>query len=168
MSRLNKLSEEAWSASTTSVRSKGDTLNNCVAAAAVTVLLAAAAAMAVGPAPRGDADAAIAHLIDFVGKSGCTFVRNGTPYTGAKAAAHMKSKYRYFKNQIKTPEDFIRLAATKSIQTGQPYMIRTKRGVEFRSDEWMTKALKEYRTFGGDVKSEKRERTPRPEKFKDL
>jgi len=117
------------------------------------------------PAESG---AAIAHLIDFVCKSDCTFIRNGTPYTGAKAAAHMKSKYRYFEDQIKTPKDFIRRAATKSIQTGQPYMVRTKGGVEFSSDEWMLKALKEHRKSGEDAKSRNKEHTRRPEKFKDL
>jgi hypothetical protein len=57
----------------------------------------------------------------------------------------MQDKRRYFKDQIVTPEDFIRLAATKSLQTAQPYMVRTKEGKELRCDEWLKKVLKEYR-----------------------
>ena len=58
---------------------------------------------------------------------------------------HMQDKRRYFKDRIVTPEDFIRFAATKSLQTGKPYMVRTKEGKESRCDEWMKKVLKEYR-----------------------
>ena len=90
-------------------------------------------------------DETIAYLLDFVAKSDCTFIRNGQPYTGKQASAHMKSKYQYFKDEIKTPEDFIRLAATKSLQTGQLYMVKTKEGEESRCNEWIKKVLNECR-----------------------
>jgi hypothetical protein len=57
----------------------------------------------------------------------------------------MQAKYDHFKNEIKTPEDFIRLAATKSMQSGQPYMIKTKDGKERTCAEWMKTILEEHR-----------------------
>ncbi len=95
------------------------------------------------PQPRENTGQVIASLLDFVSKSDCTFIRNGQASTGKQASAHMQSKYEHFKSQIKTPEDFIRLAATKSLQTGKPYMVKTKNGQESRCDEWLTKILEE-------------------------
>jgi len=95
--------------------------------------------------PREDTNEAIAYLLTFVAKSDCTFIRNGQSYTGRQASMHMQDKRRYFKDRIVTPEDFIWLAATKSLQTGKPYMVRTKEGKELHCDEWMKKVLKEYR-----------------------
>ena len=85
------------------------------------------------------------YLIDHIGKSNATFIRNGVSHTPAEAAAHIKAKNEHFKNQIKTPEDFIRLAASKSLLTGEPYLVRTPDGKEIRLDVWLTDALKEYR-----------------------
>ena len=85
------------------------------------------------------------YLIDHVGKSDATFIRNGVSHTPAEAVAHIKAKYEHFKNQIKTPEDFIRLAASRSLMTGNPYLVRTPDAKEMRLDAWLTDALKEYR-----------------------
>lgn len=86
------------------------------------------------------------YLIDHVAKSDATFIRNGVSHTPAEAVAHIKAKYEHFKNQIKTPEDFIRLAASRSLLTGKPYLVRTPDGKETRLDVWLTEALKQYRT----------------------
>ncbi len=86
------------------------------------------------------------YLIDYVGKSNTTFIRNGTSHTPAEAVAHIKAKYEHFKSEIKTPEDFIRLSASKSLLTGKPYLVRTPDGKEMRLDVWLTEALKQYRT----------------------
>jgi len=85
------------------------------------------------------------YLIAHVGKSNVTFIRNGASHTPAEAVAHIKAKYEHFKNQIKTPEDFIRLAASRSLLTGKPYLVRTPDAKEMRLDMWLTDALKEYR-----------------------
>jgi hypothetical protein len=85
------------------------------------------------------------YLIDHVGKSNATFIRNGQTHTPQEAVNHIKAKYEHFKNEIKTPEDFIRLAASKSSLTGKPYLVRTPNGNEMRLDAWLTDALKEYR-----------------------
>jgi uncharacterized protein DUF5329 len=86
------------------------------------------------------------YLIDHVATSDATFIRNGVSHTPAEAVAHIKAKYEHFKNQIKTPEDFIRLAASRSLLTGKPYLVRTPDAKEMRLDIWLTEALKQYRT----------------------
>jgi len=88
----------------------------------------------------------INYLIDHVAKSNGTFIRNGVSHTPVEAVKHIKAKYEHFKNQIKTPEDFIRLSASKSLLTGKPYVVRTPDGKEMRLDVWLTEALKQYRT----------------------
>jgi hypothetical protein len=112
---------------------------------AIAIVLAATVALAEDARPQKNTDEVIAYLLAFVAKSDCTFIRNGQSYTGKQASNHMNTKYRYFKDKITTPEDFIRLAATESIQTGKPYLVRTKEGKESRCDEWMKQVLEEYR-----------------------
>jgi hypothetical protein len=87
----------------------------------------------------------IDYLINYIGKSNATFIRNGQSHTPAEAVAHIKAKYEHFKNEIKTPEDFIRLAASKSLQTGKPYLVRTPDGKETHLDAWLADVLKHHR-----------------------
>jgi hypothetical protein len=87
----------------------------------------------------------IDYLLDYVAKSDVTFVRNGQTHTPPQAVDHIKAKYEHFKKEIKTPEDFIRLSASKSLLTGQPYLVRTKDGKEMHLDAWLTDALKKHR-----------------------
>ena len=49
----------------------------------------------------------INYLLDYVVKSDATFIRNGQTHTPQEAVNHIKAKYEHFKNEIKTPEDFI-------------------------------------------------------------
>jgi hypothetical protein len=94
---------------------------------------------------RESLEQTIAYLIDYVGKSNATFIRNGISHTPTEAVAHIKAKYEHFKNEIKTPEDFIRLCASKSLQAGKPYLVRTPDGKEMHLDAWLTEALKAHR-----------------------
>jgi Family of unknown function (DUF5329) len=87
----------------------------------------------------------INYLLDYVGQSDATFIRNGQKHTPQEAANHIKAKYEHFKSEIKTPEDFIRLSASKSLLTGQPYLVRTADGKEMHLDAWLTEALKKHR-----------------------
>jgi len=89
-----------------------------LATVAMLVVLSATAARA------GPLDVEIAHLIDFVRHSPCTFIRNGTEYPGGEAADHIQAKYEHFKDEIKTVEDFIDRAASKSLMSGKPYEVR--------------------------------------------
>ena len=87
----------------------------------------------------------IAFLLHRIETADATFIRNGQTHTPQEAVAHVRAKYEHFKTQIKTPEDFIRLAATKSLLTGQPYLVRTRDGKEMPLNAWLSNALGEHR-----------------------
>jgi hypothetical protein len=123
----------------------GENMNKNLIVVALSIVLTAAMVLAEDTRAQENADETIAYLLAFVAKSDCTFIRNGQSYTDKQAANHMQEKARYFKDQIVTPEDFIRLAASESLVTGQPYMVRTKEGKDLRCDEWLKEVLKEYR-----------------------
>lgn len=89
--------------------------------------------------------ATINYLLTFVEKSDCTFIRNDRAHTAKEAAVHIERKYDHFKDEIKTPEDFIRLSATKSLISGKPYMVKTKAGQLLKSETWLLEALEAYR-----------------------
>jgi hypothetical protein len=87
----------------------------------------------------------IAFLFNRIEMADATFIRNGQAHTPQEAVAHVRAKYEHFKTQIKTPEDFIRLAATKSLLTSQPYLVRTRDGKETPLSTWLSNALREHR-----------------------
>lgn len=89
---------------------------------------------------------AIQYLIDYVGRSDSTFIRNGKSYSAKEAAAHLRSKFEYFKRDIQTPEDFIRLAGSKSELSGKPYEVKTSSGQLLPSAEWLGRLLTDYRS----------------------
>ena len=100
-------------------------------------------------ATRDDLNETIGHLLDYVANSDCAFIRNGSSYNSKEAAAHIKVKYDYFQKEIKTAEDFIRLAASKSEFSGRPYLVRTKDGTEMKSADWLGGVLNDYRQSQG-------------------
>jgi Family of unknown function (DUF5329) len=108
-------------------------------------ILLSALLLSLQAAPSESLDQTIAYLLDYVGKSNATFIRNGESHTSAEAIAHIRAKYQHFKSEIETPEDFIRLSASKSLLTGKPYVVRTPDGKEMRLDAWLTKALNAHR-----------------------
>ena len=89
--------------------------------------------------------AAINYLLSFVEKSECTFIRNNKANTAKEAVRHMRNKYDHFRDEIETPEDFIRLSASKSLITGRPYMVKTKSGQMIKAQTWLLEALEAYR-----------------------
>jgi len=104
----------------------------------VKTLLAAIALLFSATVARADpVSDEIAYLIDFVRHSQCTFIRNGTEYTGNQAADHVQEKYNYYKDDIKTVEDFIERAASKSILSGQPYQVRCADGKTVPAADWI-------------------------------
>jgi hypothetical protein len=105
----------------------------------------------VGALQRGSVGAAesleqtIAFLLHRIETADAIFIRNGQTHTAREAVAHVRAKYEHFKGEIKTPEDFIRLAATKSLLTGQPYLVRNRDGKEMPLNVWLSNALREHR-----------------------
>jgi Family of unknown function (DUF5329) len=94
-------------------------------------------------------DQTINYLLDYVANSQATFIRNGTSHTPAEAVEHIKAKYEHFKGEIRTPQDFIRLSASKSLLSGKPYLVRTADGKEMHLDAWLAEALRAHRIHSG-------------------
>jgi hypothetical protein len=113
-------------------------------------LLSAAACMADESVPE-DLDRTIAYLLQHVARSNLIFIRNGVMHTPEEAEAHMRRKYEYFKGDIRTPEDFIRLCASKSTMTGRPYQVKVPDGRLLRTDQWLHSALSQYRRETGQL-----------------
>lgn len=88
--------------------------------------------------------AAIEYLLARVTNSELEFIRNGKTYLGPEAAKHMRRKYEHYANRIQSPEDFIELAGTKSILSGQKYLVLDINGVIPTAD-WLHDRLDEYR-----------------------
>jgi hypothetical protein len=65
---------------------------------------------------------ALIHSVETL--QGAVFIRNGSEYDGAKAAAHLRTKLDYAGKKVQTAEQFIDKLATGSSMTGQPYKIR--------------------------------------------
>lgn len=110
------------------------------------IVLVIASVSLVRAAPDKKTEDTIGYLLDYVATSKATFIRNGTAHTASEAVAHIRAKYEHFKSQINTPQDFIRLSASKSLLTGQPYLVRTSEGKEIRLEEWLTDELKRHRS----------------------
>jgi hypothetical protein len=93
------------------------------------------------------AQAEINYLLEFVESSGCEFYRNGTWYDSRKARTHLQSKYEVLaaKDRIKTAEEFIEKAATRSNVSGLNYQVRCSGGKPSASAEWLRAVLERYR-----------------------
>lgn len=107
-------------------------------------LLIVATTAPVRATPEPAAADAIEHLISLVADSELTFVRNGKRYEGADAADHMRKKYEYFDDDIASPEDFIRLAASRSLISGKPYFVILSDGSRTKTADWLGARLLEY------------------------
>jgi hypothetical protein len=111
------------------------------------LLLTSLAASGDGPGqPSENIESAIQYLLKHVADSGLTFIRNSERHDAAYAAGHMNSKYEYFRDKIKTPEDFIQRCASKSLMSGKPYLVVLENGEEVRTDAWLLSALTVYRS----------------------
>ncbi len=91
-----------------------------------------------------DPQVAIEYLLARVADSALEFVRNGKTHLGPDAAKHMRRKYEHYTNRIHSPEDFIELAATRSMLSGKKYLVRDADGV-IPTAEWLHSLLVEYR-----------------------
>jgi hypothetical protein len=114
---------------------------------AAAIALALALMLASSPArctPTELTEQTIQHLISYVSGSDLTFVRNASEYTPTEAAEHMLKKYRHFRDDIETPEDFIELCATRSLLSGKPYRVIDRQGNALRTSDWLMAELATY------------------------
>jgi hypothetical protein len=103
-----------------------------------------AAFMLAAPAMAHSMTDEIDHLLGFIAASPCAFIRNNVEYNGEQAVAHIKDKYDYYKSDIHSAEDFIRLAASKSMASGRPYLVRCNATVA-PAAEWLNQELAIFR-----------------------
>jgi len=92
------------------------------------------------------------------GLKSTVFIRNGTEHNCKAAAKHMRDKWNWKRDEIKTARDFIRVAGTGSSMSGRPYMIRLADGKQVRSADFL---MRELRRIEGDELTGK-ERKPVP------
>jgi hypothetical protein len=115
-------------------------------------ILTLLAALAAGPSAFAAEDARtrdeVAHLLDYLGHSGCQFNRNGTWYDAQKARAHLEEKYAYLQKRDLVPDAqaFITRAATASSMSGKAYEVRCGTAQPVPSGRWLGDELQRYRT----------------------
>ena len=106
-----------------------------------TLLLTAALALALDPHTKAEID----ELISYVGTSGVRFIRNGTEYSGAEGAQHLRDKLAKAGDRVKTTEDFITGVASTSYITGKPYLVKFADGHTQPTGDWLRAHLAEVR-----------------------
>ncbi|HVP10886.1 MAG TPA: DUF5329 family protein [Phycisphaerae bacterium] len=86
--------------------------------------------------PASDEDR-IEQLLRFVEHSDVVFIRNGSEYDGAEAAAHLRDKLRAAGLQHPTVDQFIENIASRSSAVGQPYQVRLTDGRTVDAGPWL-------------------------------
>ena len=78
----------------------------------------------------------------------CQFNRNSSWYSATEAQEHLSKKLAYFEERgaIKTTEDFITVAATKTSLSGKQYLVHCAGMGPTESNVWMQEQLKAVRS----------------------
>ena len=96
---------------------------------------------------QSKAEKEILHLLQYLKQSTCKFNRNGSWYSANDAVKHLKTKYRYLvkKGLIKTAEQFIERAASRSSMSGKPYLVKCGDSKPVQTSDWFNDELKRFR-----------------------
>ena len=87
----------------------------------------------------------VQHLINYLKNSGCQMERNGSKHDAQEAVEHIQKKYDYYKEDIKTTEDFIDRSASRSSLSGRDYHVLCP-GQEARpTADWLKEELERFR-----------------------
>jgi len=90
--------------------------------------------------------AKIDYLIDSIAQlHDAVFIRNGTDYTSAQAADHLRLKLRNAGARVRTAEEFITRCATGSSVSGEKYRIRFADGRVVDNAVFLRQKLAEFR-----------------------
>ncbi len=87
----------------------------------------------------------VEHLLDFVEHSGCTIHRNGDDHPATEAREHILKKYDYFRDRIRSTEDFIEYSASRSTLSGRDYTVTCPGKATIPTRTWLRKELQRYR-----------------------
>ena len=106
-----------------------------------TLLLISAIALALDLQTKAEID----ELISFVRMSGVRFIRNGTEYSAAEGAQHLRDKLARAGDRVKTTDDFIAGIASTSYISGKPYLVKFADGHTQPTGDWLRAHLAETR-----------------------
>jgi hypothetical protein len=86
-------------------------------------------------------------LIAALGRSGCSFERNGDWYDGARARTHLGRKYDYLRRRdpAGSAESFIERAASRSSTSGRAYHVRCPGKPVESASAWFHRQLRDLR-----------------------
>jgi len=87
----------------------------------------------------------VQHLLNFIKNTSCTIRRNGTEHNGKDGVKHIQKKYDYYRNDIKSTEDFIQYSATKSTLSGNHYTVTCPGKKTLETQQWLLNELNQYR-----------------------
>ena len=86
----------------------------------------------------------VTYLLEYLRTSGCEMERNGKKHNSESAYSHVKKKYGYFRDKIKTSEDFVEYSATKSTMSGKYYHVFCGSEPAERTQDWLLEELRRY------------------------
>ena len=89
--------------------------------------------------------AEIDFLLQSIGSSNCTFIRNGERHDSQAAEEHLRMKYRRGKRYAPTSEKFVERLASKSSLSKKLYYIECEGEEKIPSGDWLLERLGEYR-----------------------
>ena len=112
-----------------------------IATIAVMALLSMDARSDVPDADRHE----VLHLLEYLRNSDCAMERNGKKHDSEDAYSHVKRKYEYFRDEIRTSEDFIEYSASKSTMSGKFYRIFCNNESAVLTRDWLLEELHDYR-----------------------
>jgi len=84
-------------------------------------------------------------LLESIGSSDCTFIRNGSRHDSRAAEKHLRMKYRRGKRYAPTSEKFVERLASKSSLSKKLYYIKCDGEEKVPSGDWLMERLGEYR-----------------------
>jgi|WetSurMetagenome_2_1015567.scaffolds.fasta_scaffold00868_5 hypothetical protein len=79
---------------------------------------------------------------------GAKFIRNGTDHSAKDAASHLRMKLQKAGKRVKTADDFIKLCASQSYLSGEPYSIRFADGKTVKTADYFRGLLRKYNAGG--------------------
>jgi Family of unknown function (DUF5329) len=92
--------------------------------------------------------ARIEALLAAIETSGCRFERNGTAYSAADGAAHLRTKLESAGDRVQTAAQFIERIGTSSSQSGRAYRVLCAGEQAQASRQWLEKKLAELVAAG--------------------
>jgi hypothetical protein len=87
----------------------------------------------------------VQHLLDYLANSGCLMERNGDKHDTEEAVEHIARKYNYYKDDIKTTEDFIDRSASRSLLSGRSYNVLCPGKEPQLTADWLKEELDRFR-----------------------